>query len=407
MPRTERGAPWLALRRLLWALVCLLVAQASGAHTRSESQSSWQIDGTQLRAQLLLPETELARLAVPGQGQPDDATLLRYLQAHVQASAGDRPCQASPGARRLNAVAGYRRFELALDCPGSDALVITVRVLQDQVRTHSHFARVRQGDGQFSEHLLDAEHPSIVLGPAHAADQTGLAEFVWHGMMHIFTGIDHMAFMLGLLLVSRRLRDLAFVITGFTVGHSITLALAVSGVLRPQASAIDALVGATIVLIGAEIVVHRRQRAAAVAACVALAMAALAAASAMGWSGVPALLLLGTGLFSFSYLHLAGQLVQAQRLRLAVTLVFGLIHGFGFAVNLLDLHLPPGRLVELLLGFNLGVELAQMLLVCVAWWLGRLLQRHLSATAPALCRDLAAAVLIGAGSFWFVTRTLA
>ena len=55
------------------------------------------------------------------------------------------------------------------------------------------------------------------------------------GMMHIFTGVDHMSFLVGLVLISRRLRDLVFVVTGFTIGHSLTLALAVTGVIRPHA----------------------------------------------------------------------------------------------------------------------------------------------------------------------------
>src|SRR6202035_575604 len=69
---------------------------------------------------------------------------------------------------------------------------------------------------------------------------------------HIFTGVDHMSFMLGLVPISRRVRDLLFVVTGFTIGHSLTLALAVTGTLRPHPEFIDALVAFTIAMIGAE-----------------------------------------------------------------------------------------------------------------------------------------------------------
>ena len=78
--------------------------------------------------------------------------------------------------------------------------------------------------------------------------------------MHIFTGVDHMSFLLGLVLISRRLRDLVFVVTGFTIGHSLTLALAVTGVIRPHAEYIDALVALTIALIGAENIAVQTQR---------------------------------------------------------------------------------------------------------------------------------------------------
>ena len=86
------------------------------------------------------------------------------------------------------------------------------------------------------------------------------------GIMHIFTGVDHMSFMLGLVLISRRVRDLLFVVTGFTLGHSLTLALAVTGVLRPDARYIDALVALTIALIGAENIGDRTHRPLPVAA---------------------------------------------------------------------------------------------------------------------------------------------
>jgi len=86
----------------------------------------------------------------------------------------------------------------------------------------------------------------------NSLQSAGLVKFVEMGMMHIFTGVDHMSFMLGLVLISRRVRDLLFVVTGFTIGHSLTLALAVTGILRPDAQYIDALVALTIALIGAE-----------------------------------------------------------------------------------------------------------------------------------------------------------
>ena len=87
---------------------------------------------------------------------------------------------------------------------------------------------------------------------AHTLQNAGFLQFVRMGIMHIFTGLDHMSFMLGLVLISRRVRDLLFVVTGFTLGHSLTLGLAVTGILRPNAQYIDALVALTIALIGAE-----------------------------------------------------------------------------------------------------------------------------------------------------------
>ena len=227
------------------------------------------------------------------------------------------------------------------------------------------------------------------------------------GTMHIFTGVDHMSFLLGLVLISRRLRDLVFVVTGFTIGHSLTLALAVTGVLRPHAEYIDALVALTIALIGAENIVVQTQKSTLIAAVVALFMGAMAVVEWLGFGGLPSLLLLGAGLFTANYLMISGRLPDAGRLRMLITLVFGLIHGFGFAADLLQLQLPPERLAELLVGFNLGVELGQLTLVIGATLLVLMLRKaHLALPRPIVV-DVASAFLVGLGVFWFVSRSYA
>jgi hydrogenase/urease accessory protein HupE len=192
----------------------------------------------------------------------------------------------------------------------------------------------------------------------------GFFDFVQMGIMHIFTGVDHMSFMLGLVLISRRLRDLLFVVTGFTLGHSLTLALAVTGILRPEAQYIDSLVALTIALIGAENIGDSTRRPLPVAIGLGGILFAMAFAKYLGAPvTLPMLLLIGGGIFTANYLMLTGKLPDAARVRLVVTLVFGLIHGFGFATDLLERRLPTGRLAELLVGFNVGVEIGQVTVV--------------------------------------------
>jgi len=232
-------------------------------------------------------------------------------------------------------------------------------------------------------------------------------EFIRMGTLHIFTGIDHMSFLLGLVLISRRLRDLVFAVTGFTIGHSLTLALAVTGVVRPHAEYIDALVALTIALIGAENVVAQTQRPAPIALVVGAVMGLMALASALHFGGLPSLLLLGAGLFTANYLMISGNLRDAGRVRMLITLVFGLIHGFGFAADLLELRLPPERLAELLVGFNLGVEIGQLTFVMGVILLVVLLRRAKLALPRPIVVDVTSAFLVGLGVFWFVARSYA
>src|SRR4029077_2369660 len=134
---------------------------------------------------------------------------------------------------------------------------------------------------------------------ASPLQNAGFLEFMQMGIMHIFTGVDHMSFMLGLVLISRRVRDLLFVVTGFTLGHSLTLGLAVTGILRPEAQYIDALEALTIALIGAGNLRDSTHKPLFVAVTMGGLMFLMALAQFLGAAvTMPMLLLVGGGLFS-------------------------------------------------------------------------------------------------------------
>ena len=117
--------------------------------------------------------------------------------------------------------------------------------------------------------------------------------------------------------------------------------------------------------------------------------------------------MLGAGLFTANYLMISGRLRDAGRLRILITLVFGLIHGFGFAADLLELQLPPGRLAELLVGFNIGVEIGQLTLVAGATLLIAILAKAKLTLPRPIVVDAASAFLVALGIFWFVSRSYA
>jgi len=102
---------------------------------------------------------------------------------------------------------------------------------------------------------------------------------------------------------------------------------------------------------------------------------------------------------------MSGRLTDAGRFRMVVTLVFGLIHGFGFASNLLEMQLTTERLAELLVGFNVGVEIGQLTLVLGATGLVMGLRRLSLAVPRPITVDLASCFLVGLGVYWFVTRS--
>jgi HupE / UreJ protein len=385
----------------------LVVIGAAQAHTRSESHSAWQISGTDVRLQFTVPEAEARRLGAGGQG-PADSALMTYLAARVGADAQGVPCASAAAPRAVASALGYRRFEFQYRCPAGTHIRLTDTAFFDLVATHTNFAQIRRSDGELTEQLFTRDHPTLDLdarGGAGRLANAGFLDYLAMGILHIFTGVDHQAFLLGLVLISRRLRDLVFVVTGFTLGHSLTLALAVTGVIRPHAEYIDALVGLTIVLIGMENIIAHTHRPLPAALGLGGLLALMAIGRAAGLGGLPVLVLVGSGLFAANYLMISGRLRDAGRVRVAMTVVFGLIHGFGFASNLLEMRLPANRLAELLVGFNLGVEIGQLACVTLVMALVYLGSRLRLGWPRRAVTDAVASGLVAMGMFWFASRS--
>jgi HupE / UreJ protein len=392
-----------------WLLCMLLWAAAAGAHTRSQSHSVWEFNDTAVDLVLTIPAIETDRLGNAG-APPSDARVKDYLAERVYPITAGRRCNLIPPVQTLSALPAYRKYDFTFKCSTSNDLQAHFAAFFDLVPGHINFAQIQNAaSGEFTEQLLTNEHRSVEVsgGQGSRLKHARFFEFIRMGTLHIFTGVDHLSFLLGLVLISRRVRDLVFVVTGFTIGHSLTLALAVTGVVRPHAEYIDALVALTIALIGAENVIAQTQKPVPIALGVGAAMGMMALLSALNFGGLPSLLLLGAGLFAANYLMISGNVRDAGRVRMLITLVFGLIHGFGFAADLLELKLPPERLAELLVGFNLGVEIGQLMFVLGAVFLVVLLRRAKLALPRPIVVDLTSAFLVGLGVFWFVARSLA
>ncbi len=246
------------LSRVCAALISLLLLSAGAAaqaHTRSESHSSWLIDKRLVRTTITFPDKEAENIT---RGRrPSDAEIVTYLTPRIGVSAGGRACRPTAPGRMLEAATGYRRSEYVFDCPTDKNLVLQFDGFFDLVPSHFDFAQIQLADGEVVEQLFTQSDTRFDLTESQGGKfkSAGFIDFVKMGIMHIFTGVDHMSFLLGLVLISSRLRDLVFVVSGFTLGHSITLALAVTGIIRPHAQYIDALVALTIALVGVENIV--------------------------------------------------------------------------------------------------------------------------------------------------------
>ena len=391
----------------LTALVALVTTPAPAhAHTRSVSYSAWTMraDGARVSIKLSALDQSAAQAAAAMiSGDPSPA---RYLQANLGLVSASGPCPAAPASfNELTATAGWFRYEWEIRCADTSELRIHSDVLFDVVPAHIHFARV-DVDGVRNERVLTEGTRDAELAAIQGGDEAALAitgRYVGIGIDHILSGWDHLVFLLTLIIIARRLREVAIAVTGFTLGHSVTLALAALGYATPVAGTVEALIGLSIALVAVENVWlsgGRRSPHLPIAAIVGVALCALFAAL---WGTTSATAIIGLGLFAACYYGILARARRPIRLRCAVAAVFGLIHGFGFAGALQELALDAHQLALPLLGFNLGVELGQLAVLALVWPL-LALARRLGRERELVLVEWGSAITLGLGLFWFVSR---
>jgi hydrogenase/urease accessory protein HupE len=217
--------------------------------------------------------------------------------------------------------------------------------------------RVQMLGGMHSTTLVRPSQPWIDIATSQGP-LTVAGAYLSHGIEHILLGIDHLLFVLGLILIVRSKRMLLLTVTGFTVAHSITLSLATLGVLHVPGPPVEACIALSILLLASEIL--RRQR------------------------GEPSL----TASWPW-----------------AVAFSFGLLHGFGFASALIDIGLPRGDVPLALLSFNVGVEAGQLAFIAaVLGVIGSAKQFRIPEIVERRLRTVTAYGVGTVAAFWFVER---
>jgi hydrogenase/urease accessory protein HupE len=215
--------------------------------------------------------------------------------------------------------------------------------------------RVERQDGSSQVERLLPQRPEFIVRAANSALGVARAYFVL-GVEHILGGVDHLLFVLALLLIVRGGRRIFITVTAFTLAHSITLVAATLGWVRVPGPPVEAMIALSIVYVAAE-VVH-------------------------GLRGKPGLTARAPWVVAFS---------------------FGLLHGFGFAGALAEVGLPQTAIPVALLMFNVGVEIGQLLFVACILGLGALLLR-LPVKPPEWSRAGAAYAIGTVAMFWVVER---
>ena len=393
------GATWLAI-------AALALPAVAAAHTRSQSYSSWQVRGDTLDAVFQVDARRVTQLDEDATWDALPSLLARHLGETVRVSQDGHACAAAPP-RPLAAARGDLRVELEWTCPrplGDVPATVVVDAFFEVSPSHVHYARVAGDDGDAIEHLVTASSHTFAVGGRGVESPTDFAAFFRLGLEHVLSGIDHLAFVVALVLLAGGWGRAAWAATGFTVGHSLTLALVATGWLAPDERAIEALIGFTVACAAAEALVLRTGPpgrgtwiGVTLVAAVPL-IAKLSGHSALPW-------LVAAGLVAFAACGWALGAGTSRRWAPLLAGVFGLAHGAGFAGALLALEIPRERLLTALVAFNLGVEAAQLVVLAVLAaiaWVGL----RLPATARRHAVDATACALVALGVYWYLARAL-
>lgn len=216
--------------------------------------------------------------------------------------------------------------------------------------------RIERQSGEIQTMLLQPSSSSGVI-PVRSSNWQVAKTFGILGVEHILFGWDHLLFVLGLLLLIRSWSILAITISTFTIAHSITLILSSLGHFVLPSAPVETVIALSVIFLGREYIMERR--------------------------GQPSL--------------------TAQKPWL-VALVFGLLHGFGFAGALSNIGLPQHALFTSLLSFNLGVEIGQLLFVIVLIMLYWIFQQLVHKKYQMALQIIPGYLIGGIASFWFLER---
>ena len=397
----------LTIAILLTFIVTTTSSQAH-SHNRSQSFSDWEITDNIATAVFTAKSREITRLQSQ-RNQSLDTLLVGHLISAISVSQDSLPCSSTEVVRPIPSALGYVRVKLVFDCGASlGDISISINSFFNVASSHVHYANMSLNGEPSYQYLFtnkqrQHEITNQLATSSHWFDS--ITQFVLIGIEHIFGGIDHIAFLLALLLLLRSLKVLVWMVTGFTLGHSITLALAALGWIIPDLDIVEAAIGFTIALVAVQNIAvltgnHRQITYFSVAGLLLIVLINLI------WNiGLSALSGLGLALFTLAYLWNSADEHLSANLRLVTSVIFGLIHGFGFASALTETGLANTQLLPALLGFNLGIELGQIVIIAVVWALLQQIRQSRFLTDTRLVIDLVSAALCGLGLYWFIGRS--
>ena len=384
------------MRQIFLLCLMLFASVAANAHSIGRSSSYWHLSDGGVKVDWNLSGAEAEALVADklAEGMSLNAALSQYASKVMNITAEEQ-CSVEVEQVRIKANGDY---VVSLGAPNCAASSASLSYLFESAPSHVHLAHMANG-----ESLLSVGKPILEFGGG--AISASPVEYGGLGVFHILEGFDHLAFLLALLIAVRTVKALFWCVTGFTLGHSLTLILGSLGVLDPIPEVVEPLIAFTIAFTVIERALHVAEKPGKVFAGALIFVGALAVADYLLLQTLPLLVWAGIGLLSYCVWGAAMEAEEKQpRYMLPiVTLGFGLLHGFGFYGVLSEIGLPQTDTIWALLGFNVGVEIGQLIFLGAALTVVWMLDKLMKEARPVL--ELATSVgLVMIGMFWFAER---
>ena len=391
-------------KKLLCCSLLILCSICSEAHNRSESYSKFNLTSNEQGMAIQVTgsiKQDIFNNLNPTAHFQSYESLVNYLDKAINPGSS---CKLNESAEiNENISLGVLKFVWSFQClqiPES----ISMSLFQDLGVTHTHIARGVIDGQSVPEFMFASTQDSWVIGlPGESnVNQSSYFGYFKSGVQHILSGWDHLTFLLGLLLLFTG-RFLIIAITGFTIGHSLTLGLGAMNVLRVHSEIIETLIGFSILLLAVEYFLKHAFEINKLIKNLALSFCAFLPLTIFG--NLDPILIAGLALFLTFYLSLTNHYSNPW-LPLMVTIFFGLIHGLGFASSIAESGIPQDRLLPIILSFNIGVEVGQLAVAFTLLAFLKLTKTYFRFSDFNYLHGAMGAFVFSMGTFWFISRAI-
>ena len=391
-------------KKLLCCSLLILCSICSEAHNRSESYSKFNLTSNEQGMAIQVTSSikqDIFNNLNPTSHFKSYESLVAYLDKAINPGSS---CKLNESVEiNENISLGVLKFAWSFQClriPES----ISMSLFQDLGVTHTHIARGVIDGQSVPEFMFASTQDAWVIGlPGESnVNQSSYFGYFKSGVQHILSGWDHLTFLLGLLLLFAG-RFLIIAITGFTIGHSLTLGLGAMNVLRVHSEIIETLIGFSILLLAVEYFHKHAFEINKLIKNLALSFCAFLPLAIFG--NLDPILIVGLALFLTFYLSLTNH-YSSPWLPLMVTVFFGLIHGLGFASSIAESGIPQDRLLPIILSFNIGVEVGQLAVAFTLLAFLKLTKTYFRFSDFNYLHGAMGAFVFSMGTFWFISRAI-